>query len=84
MTIPKIAQEALSDYEGELVLVIGKEGKDIPLDEALGYAATMFLRGNSNEPYHSGLFPRDSTHGPVSGSRRFNWESGALGPEDGD
>lgn len=37
--VPKIAQDALPDYEGELVLVIGKEGKDIPVNEALDYVA---------------------------------------------
>ncbi|KAL2846683.1 hypothetical protein BJY01DRAFT_263246 [Aspergillus pseudoustus] len=37
--VPKIAQEALPDYEGELVLVIGKEGKNIPIEEALDYVA---------------------------------------------
>ncbi|KAE8372127.1 hypothetical protein BDV26DRAFT_298145 [Aspergillus bertholletiae] len=36
--IPKIAQSQC-DYEGELVIVIGREGKDIPESEALDYVA---------------------------------------------
>ena len=39
VVIPEIAQNALPDYEGELVLLIGKEGKDIPLQSALDYVA---------------------------------------------
>ncbi|KAF4962854.1 hypothetical protein FSARC_9097 [Fusarium sarcochroum] len=35
--IPKIAQENQLDYEGELAIVIGKEGKDIPAEDALDY-----------------------------------------------
>lgn len=42
--IPKIAQEQC-DYEGELVIVIGREGKDIPEAEALSYVAA-YTAGN--------------------------------------
>ncbi len=38
VAIPKLAQETL-DYEGELSIVIGKTGKDIPKDQALDYVA---------------------------------------------
>ncbi|KAH7129141.1 hypothetical protein EDB81DRAFT_697246 [Dactylonectria macrodidyma] len=37
--IPKIAQDDQLDYEGELAIVIGKEGKDISLANALEYVA---------------------------------------------
>jgi 2-keto-4-pentenoate hydratase/2-oxohepta-3-ene-1,7-dioic acid hydratase in catechol pathway len=36
--IPQIAQSQC-DYEGELVVIIGREGKDIPESEALDYVA---------------------------------------------
>ncbi|KAH6698481.1 hypothetical protein BKA61DRAFT_497106 [Leptodontidium sp. MPI-SDFR-AT-0119] len=39
VVIPKIAQGGMPDYEGELVLVIGKDGKDIPMERALDYVA---------------------------------------------
>ncbi|KAJ4252493.1 hypothetical protein NW762_011094 [Fusarium torreyae] len=37
--IPRIAQEDQLDYEGELAIVIGKEGKDIETEDALDYVA---------------------------------------------
>ncbi|KAK9311059.1 hypothetical protein V1524DRAFT_109504 [Lipomyces starkeyi] len=37
--VPKVAQDQQSDYEGEFVIVLGKTGKDIPIDEALDYVA---------------------------------------------
>ncbi|KAM0418495.1 hypothetical protein ACHAPD_004854 [Fusarium lateritium] len=37
--IPKIAQKDQLDYEGELAIVIGKEGKDISAEDALSYVA---------------------------------------------
>ncbi|RYC64505.1 hypothetical protein CHU98_g1701 [Xylaria longipes] len=37
ITIPKVAQDGTSDYEGELCAVIGRTGRDIPEDEALDY-----------------------------------------------
>ncbi|SPJ77040.1 related to bifunctional 4-hydroxyphenylacetate degradation enzyme [Fusarium torulosum] len=37
--IPKIAQEDQLDYEGELAIVIGKEGKDISAEDALDHVA---------------------------------------------
>ncbi|KAK3946570.1 hypothetical protein QBC32DRAFT_357474 [Pseudoneurospora amorphoporcata] len=37
--IPKLAQDDQLDYEGELCIVIGKTGKDIPKNEALQYIA---------------------------------------------
>lgn len=43
--IPKIAQENMCDYEGELCVVIGKTGKDIAESDALSYVAG-FTCGN--------------------------------------
>lgn len=37
--IPKLAQDNQLDYEGELSIVIGKTGKDIPRSQALDYVA---------------------------------------------
>ncbi|KAJ4113987.1 hypothetical protein NW760_000879 [Fusarium oxysporum] len=37
--IPKIAQKDQLDYEGELAIVIGKEGMDISTEDALSYVA---------------------------------------------
>ncbi|KAF5581448.1 5-carboxymethyl-2-hydroxymuconate isomerase [Fusarium pseudoanthophilum] len=37
--IPKIAQRDQLDYEGELAIVIGREGKDISAEDALSYVA---------------------------------------------
>ncbi|BEI83407.1 hypothetical protein CcaverHIS002_0400110 [Cutaneotrichosporon cavernicola] len=39
VAIPRIAQEDQLDYEGELCIVIGKTGKDIPELEALDHVA---------------------------------------------
>jgi len=35
--IPKIAQDSQADYEGELVIVMGKDCKNVSEDEALDY-----------------------------------------------
>ncbi|PCG94462.1 Hypothetical protein PENO1_078360 [Penicillium occitanis (nom. inval.)] len=43
--IPKLAQEDQLDYEGELCIVIGKTGKNIPKEETLSYIAG-FLPAN--------------------------------------
>ncbi|KAK4171984.1 putative hydrolase [Triangularia setosa] len=43
--IPKLAQDNQLDYEGELTIVIGKTGKNIPKGEALRYIAG-FVVGN--------------------------------------
>ena len=37
INIPMAAQDGSSDYEAELCLVIGKDGRDIPEEEALNY-----------------------------------------------
>lgn len=62
--IPKIAQENQLDYEGELTIVIGKSGKDIPRSEALEHVAG-FLAGNDvsartwqRDPAYAGGVPQ--------------------------
>ena len=37
INVPKCALDGSSDYEGELCVVIGKTGRDIPEDQALDY-----------------------------------------------
>ena len=43
ISIPKVAQDGTSDYEAELAIVIGKDGRNISeesaLDYVLGYTA---------------------------------------------
>ena len=43
--VPKVAQDDQADYEGELVLVIGKDAKDVPLMDAMDYVAA-YTAGN--------------------------------------
>jgi 2-keto-4-pentenoate hydratase/2-oxohepta-3-ene-1,7-dioic acid hydratase in catechol pathway len=45
VVIPRIAQDDQADYEGELVLVIGKDAKDVLLQDALDYVAA-YTAGN--------------------------------------
>ncbi|KAI8663229.1 FAA-hydrolase domain-containing protein [Fusarium keratoplasticum] len=45
VVIPKIAQDDQADYEGELVIVIGKDAKDVKESEALDYVAA-YTAGN--------------------------------------
>ncbi|KAL1962637.1 hypothetical protein VTN77DRAFT_9351 [Rasamsonia byssochlamydoides] len=39
VVIPKIAQDKQPDYEGELCLIIGKDAKDVPIEDALDFVA---------------------------------------------
>jgi 2-keto-4-pentenoate hydratase/2-oxohepta-3-ene-1,7-dioic acid hydratase in catechol pathway len=39
IVLPKVSQKV--DYEAELVLVVGKGGKDIPRDKAMGHVAAL-------------------------------------------
>lgn len=61
--IPTIAQEQC-DYEGELAIVIGREGKDIPEDKALDYVAgytvgnDVSARDWQREPSKAGPVPQ--------------------------
>ncbi|KAH7357396.1 hypothetical protein BKA66DRAFT_562564 [Pyrenochaeta sp. MPI-SDFR-AT-0127] len=43
--IPSIAQDDQADYEGELTVVIGKDAKNVPLEQALDYVAA-YTAGN--------------------------------------
>lgn len=62
--IPKLAQDDQLDYEGELTIVIGKTGKDIPKEQALDYVAG-FVAGNDvsarkwqRDPAYAGGVPQ--------------------------
>ncbi|RDL38599.1 Fumarylacetoacetate hydrolase-containing protein [Venustampulla echinocandica] len=37
INVPKISQDGTADYEAELTVIMGKDGKDIPVEEALDY-----------------------------------------------
>ncbi|KAF4965568.1 hypothetical protein FSARC_6653 [Fusarium sarcochroum] len=45
VVIPRLAQDDQADYEGELVVVIGKDAKNVKEDEALDYVAA-YTAGN--------------------------------------
>lgn len=48
IVIPRVAQpapEVLPDYEVELVIVIGKDAKDVPVEKAIDYVLG-FTAGN--------------------------------------
>ncbi|OAP63481.1 hypothetical protein AYL99_02708 [Fonsecaea erecta] len=45
VVIPKLAQDDQADYEGELCIVIGRDAKDVPLDQALDYVGA-YTAGN--------------------------------------
>ena len=51
ISIPKVAQDDSSDYEAELAVVIGKDGRNIPeesaLDYVLGYTAANDVSARS-------------------------------------
>lgn len=62
--VPAIAQGKNLDYEGELSIVIGKTGKNIPRKEALSYVAG-YLASNDvsartwqRDPEYSGVVPQ--------------------------
>ena len=68
--IPKLAQDDQCDYEGEMCLVIGKAGKDIPKERALEYVGG-YLCGND---VSSRKWQRDpELAGPVP---QFNFSKG--------
>ena len=69
---PKVSEQF--DYEGEVVLVIGKEGRHIPTDKALSYIGGLTL-GNEGSV-------RDwLRHGTLNVTQGKNFDkSGSLGP----
>jgi 2-keto-4-pentenoate hydratase/2-oxohepta-3-ene-1,7-dioic acid hydratase in catechol pathway len=69
---PKVSEQF--DYEGEIVLVIGKEGRHIPQDKALSYIGGLTL-GNEGSV-------RDwLRHGTLNVTQGKNFDnSGSLGP----
>ncbi len=64
MPIPRIAQDGTLDYEGELAVVIGKTGKDIPREDALAHVAGFLAandvsaRGWQRDPKKAGGVPQ--------------------------
>jgi 2-keto-4-pentenoate hydratase/2-oxohepta-3-ene-1,7-dioic acid hydratase in catechol pathway len=62
------------DYEGEIAMVIGREGRRIPREEALGYIAGFTL---ANE----GTIRDWIRHGKFNVTQGKNWDAtGSLGP----
>lgn len=62
--IPKIAQDGTVDYEGELAIIIGKDGKNISEEDALqyvlGYCASndVSARAWQRDPAKAGVVPQ--------------------------
>ncbi|KAL3476545.1 hypothetical protein BJX99DRAFT_258290 [Aspergillus californicus] len=62
--IPRIAQTDQMDFEGELAIVIGKEGKDIAAEDALDYVAGYMVcndvsaRAWQRDPHYAGAVPQ--------------------------
>jgi 2-keto-4-pentenoate hydratase/2-oxohepta-3-ene-1,7-dioic acid hydratase in catechol pathway len=69
---PKVSDKF--DYEGEIVLVIGREGRNVPMDQALGMIGGLTL-GNEGSV-------RDwIRHGTLNVTQGKNFDrSGSLGP----
>ncbi|KAJ9144176.1 Fumarylacetoacetate hydrolase family protein [Pleurostoma richardsiae] len=64
IVIPKICQNDQADYEGELTIVIGKEAKDVSVEDALDYVAA-YTCGNDissrklqRDPQYAGVVPQ--------------------------
>ncbi|KAJ5534409.1 hypothetical protein N7527_000663 [Penicillium freii] len=64
VVVPKVAQDDQADYEGELCIVIGKDAKDVPIEEALSYVAA-YTAGNDvssrklqRDPAYAGVVPQ--------------------------
>jgi 2-keto-4-pentenoate hydratase/2-oxohepta-3-ene-1,7-dioic acid hydratase in catechol pathway len=69
---PKASEKL--DYEGEIVLVIGREGRHIPRERALDHVAGLTL---ANE----GTIRDWVRHGTLNVTQGKNWESsGSIGP----
>ncbi|KAH7039584.1 uncharacterized protein B0I36DRAFT_139 [Microdochium trichocladiopsis] len=62
--IPKIAQNDQADYEGELTLVIGRDAKDVSVEDALDYVAAYTVgndissRKLQRNPEYAGRVPQ--------------------------
>jgi 2-keto-4-pentenoate hydratase/2-oxohepta-3-ene-1,7-dioic acid hydratase in catechol pathway len=69
---PRVSEKL--DYEGEIVLVIGREGRHIPRERALDHIAGLTL---ANE----GTIRDWVRHGTLNVTQGKNWEkSGSIGP----
>lgn len=64
VVIPKIAQNDQADYEGELTLVIGRDAKDVSVEDALSYVAAYTVgndissRKLQRNPEYAGRVPQ--------------------------
>ncbi|TKX20869.1 fumarylacetoacetate hydrolase-like protein 2 [Elsinoe australis] len=48
VVIPKIAQDKQADYEGELCIVVGRDAKDVSIEDALSYVAACTVGNDSS------------------------------------
>jgi 2-keto-4-pentenoate hydratase/2-oxohepta-3-ene-1,7-dioic acid hydratase in catechol pathway len=65
---PRIARKL--DYEGELVIVIGKRGKQIPVDQAYRYVAGYTILNDVSE---RGLASKDPPRAERERDKFFDW-----------
>ncbi|KAI5458342.1 hypothetical protein BGZ63DRAFT_456957 [Mariannaea sp. PMI_226] len=62
--IPKIAQDDQADYEGELCLILGRDAKDVSIDDALDYVGAWTVgndissRKLQSQPHLAGKMPQ--------------------------
>ena len=73
VAIPRIAQDSQADYEGELVLVIGEDCKNVDKDDALSYVAAY----TSGDDVSARTWQRDA--GLLTFSKGFD-KFAPLGP----
>ncbi|KAL5091553.1 hypothetical protein Trisim1_002771 [Trichoderma cf. simile WF8] len=71
--IPKIAQDDQADYEGELVIVIGKDAKNVSVEDAYDYVAGYTVGNDMSARKWQGNFTSNSIPPPQAGfSKAFD------------
>ncbi|KAK4060029.1 uncharacterized protein Triagg1_10908 [Trichoderma aggressivum f. europaeum] len=71
--IPKIAQDDQADYEGELVIVIGKEAKNVLVEDAYDYIAGYTVGNDMSARKWQGNFTSNCIPPPQAGfSKAFD------------
>lgn len=71
ITYPKIGRKI--DYEGELTIVIGKRGRDIPVEQAYRYVAGYTIMNDISE---RGLASKDPPRAERERDKFFDWLMG--------
>lgn len=71
--IPKIAQDDQADYEGELVIVIGKDAKNVSVEDAYDYVAGYTVGNDMSARKWQGNFTNNCIPPPQAGfSKAFD------------